>query len=132
MLQKLLQKNARSGIYYYRWKLPEDLRALIGKHELVKSLRTRDQTEAMSRAIRVQKVVDQIKDLRIQFQMKELTEENYQEAVDLLWDRAHEATTESEYDISKIFCCAKHDITLREFITNGCNKLRIPMFDPTT
>lgn len=40
------QKNSRSGVYYYRQKVPADLRKIVGRTEVSRSLRTKDPEEA--------------------------------------------------------------------------------------
>lgn len=40
-------KHPKTGIYQFRMAVPEDLRALVGKRELKRSLRTRNRTEAI-------------------------------------------------------------------------------------
>lgn len=40
------QKNSRSGVYYYRQKVPADLRQIVGRTEVSRSLRTKDPEEA--------------------------------------------------------------------------------------
>ena len=52
-LQTLLQRR-KGGTYYFRQKVPPELRGIIGKTELVKSLRTKSPTEAKSKVKRVQ------------------------------------------------------------------------------
>jgi len=44
MLQKYLL--LRGGFFYFRWRVPADLRAIIGSSELVKTLRTADRRQA--------------------------------------------------------------------------------------
>jgi len=48
MLQKYLL--LRGSIFYFRWRVPVDLRSIIGSTELVKSLRTTDRLYASVRA----------------------------------------------------------------------------------
>jgi hypothetical protein len=42
-------KHPRSGVYYLRKGVPDDLRQLVGKQEEKRSLKTRDPTEAERR-----------------------------------------------------------------------------------
>ncbi|RYE36587.1 MAG: DUF3258 domain-containing protein, partial [Sphingobacteriales bacterium] len=44
----LLQKRS-NGIYYFRWVYPPALRSLLGKRELIKSLRTTSKSQALAR-----------------------------------------------------------------------------------
>jgi len=45
----LLQKRS-NGIFYFRWVYPPALRKLLGKRELIKSLRTTSKSQALARA----------------------------------------------------------------------------------
>jgi hypothetical protein len=45
-----------SGLYFFRMKVPDDLRSTIGKTEIKKSLKTYDTLTAQARAIRLMAV----------------------------------------------------------------------------
>ena len=40
------QKNPKTGVYYYRQKVPTDLRQIVGRSEVSRSLRTKDPEDA--------------------------------------------------------------------------------------
>jgi integrase len=58
----LLQKRS-NGVYYFRWVYPPALRKVLGKRELLKSLRTTSKSQALSRAGAYYVVVDRLKDI---------------------------------------------------------------------
>jgi hypothetical protein len=43
-------QRRKGGVYYYRRAVPEDVQAILGKREIVRSLRTRELSEARKRA----------------------------------------------------------------------------------
>jgi len=86
LLQMLLQK--RSQIFYFRWVVPADMRYLIPQTELIKSLRTKCEATALMRSARWLDIVQRIRDIRDKFRMNELTAANYEEVIQLLWDKA--------------------------------------------
>ncbi len=62
MLQTLLQKRS-NGYYYFRWVCPPVIRKLLGKREIIKSLRTTSKIQALARAGVYYMAVDKLKAL---------------------------------------------------------------------
>lgn len=55
-----LQKHPKSGVYRFRRAVPQDLRAVLGKSEIVETLRTNDVNEAKRKAKEVGLRVDEL------------------------------------------------------------------------
>lgn len=62
MLQTLLQKRS-NGYYYFRWVCPPIIRKILGKREIIKSLRTTSKIQALARAYYM--AVDRLKELSV-------------------------------------------------------------------
>lgn len=60
MLQMMLQKRS-NGYYYFRWVCPPAIRNLLGKREIIKSLRTSSKTLALARAGDLYALVSRLK-----------------------------------------------------------------------
>jgi hypothetical protein len=60
MLQTLLQKRS-NGYYYFRWVCPPAIRKILGKREIIKSLRTTSKIQALARAGAYYMAVDKLK-----------------------------------------------------------------------
>ncbi len=43
-------QRRKGGVYYYRRAVPDDIQGALGKREIVRSLRTKELTEAKKRA----------------------------------------------------------------------------------
>ncbi|HSX50852.1 MAG TPA: tyrosine-type recombinase/integrase [Cellvibrio sp.] len=64
MLQTLLQKRS-NGYYYFRWVCPPAIGKLLGKREIVKSLRTTSKLQALARAGAYYMAVDKLKEVSL-------------------------------------------------------------------
>ena len=69
MLQTLLQKRS-NGYYYFRWVCPPAIRKVLGKREIIKSLRTTSKIQALARAGAYYMAVDKFKALELELQSK--------------------------------------------------------------
>lgn len=78
----------RANCYYYRWQIPADLKVFLKKNELVRTLKTSNKLIALQRAIPLDNNVQKIKQVWIAYQMKELTQDNFQETLKELWLQA--------------------------------------------
>src|SRR5690606_15984426 len=83
MLQTLLQKRS-NGYYYFRWVCPPPVRQLIGKREIIKSLRTTSKLQALARAGYLYALVDRLKSSGDVKFLKESSVINMDEKQDLL------------------------------------------------
>lgn len=80
LIQDYLQLRTSNGIYHYRRRVPADVKDLFGKHEVYKSLRTKDPKIAESKAIKINDNLESLwDDLRING--GNLDEQKYQRAV---------------------------------------------------
>jgi len=84
LLLNLLLK--RRGVIYFRWQFPPDIRDILKKRELIRSLGTRYYWLAIKRAVPLYSLVDKMKDVRIAYKMNKLTEDNYQDILKLIWE----------------------------------------------
>lgn len=85
MLQKyLLQRGKR---YYFRWRIPPDLRELFGVTEFVQALRTSDEMQASIRARQYIELIMVIKAARDTFMAAETDESNYIATIKNYWFR---------------------------------------------
>lgn len=85
MLHKyLLQRGKR---YYFRWRIPEDLRELFGATEFVHALRTADQMQASIRARQFIQPIIAIKAARDALLAAETVESSYVATVKNCWLR---------------------------------------------
>lgn len=71
----------RGKIYYFRWRIPADLRSQLGKSELIQSLRTGDYLHAVIRARPYAEAVEDIRMVRQSYFALELTFNEYKEAI---------------------------------------------------
>ena len=67
----------RKNIYYFRWQIPTDLRAVLGKREIVKSLHTKDKLQAHLRALPYLQWAGEVKTKRIRSRMDESDREHW-------------------------------------------------------
>ncbi len=74
MLLKLLLK--RNNTYYFRWQIPKDLRPHLG-YELIRSLRTKNQSEALLQLSAYAELVHLIKETRKLMLFREISQEEY-------------------------------------------------------
>ena len=83
---KYLRPHPKTGIIQYRRRVPKDLAAALGRGEIVRSLGTRDLTEAVRRAKEVHKEWEKkLAALRKQGEPRDLTDlELYRQTVDWL------------------------------------------------
>lgn len=80
LIQDYLQLRKSNGNYHYRRRVPADVKDLFGKHEVYKSLRTKDPKIAESKAIKINDNLESLwDDLRING--GSLDEQKYQRAV---------------------------------------------------
>jgi integrase len=78
----------RRGIFYFRWQIPTELRPILGRRELIKSLRTRDKALAECRAAPLRLLVHRIKLQRTRSEVNDLSPE--EELFFEQWNRADE------------------------------------------
>lgn len=83
MLHKYLQR--RGDIYYFRWRVPADLRPILGVTELKHSLRTANQLQASVRAGRYVVAVSGMQSARDAYSMLELTFGEYVSEIEKQW-----------------------------------------------
>lgn len=79
VVHKYMQR--RGKIYYFRWRVPTDLRSQLGKSELRQSLRTGDYLRAVIRARQYAEAVDDIRMVRQSYFALELTFSEYKAAI---------------------------------------------------
>jgi hypothetical protein len=79
MLLKLLLK--RKNTYYSRWQIPKDLRPHFG-YELIRSLRTKNQSEALLQLSAYAELVQLIKETRRLMLFREISLEEYLESIE--------------------------------------------------
>ncbi len=70
MIHKHLHR--RGNIYYFRWRVPSDLRPILGVTEMIKSLRTLDQCKAIVRAGKFTLAIGVIKEIRQAYMAQEI------------------------------------------------------------
>lgn len=80
----------RGNIYYFRWRIPADLRPILGLTELKYLLCTVDQLQATVRAGRVALVVADIQLLRQAHLALELNFDEYVSALKQYWKRVYD------------------------------------------
>jgi integrase len=79
MLLKLLLK--RNNTYYFRWQIPQDLRPHFG-YELIRSLRTKNQSEALLQLSAYTELVQLIKETRKLMLFREISQEEYLDSIE--------------------------------------------------
>lgn len=79
MRQKYLLRRGRT--YYFRWRVPDDLRSIVGVTEVRQSLRTSDQWRALGRAGRLVAAVAGIQEARGAHLVAEIDTAGYDDAV---------------------------------------------------
>lgn len=83
MVHKYL--SVRSCIYYFRWRIPRDLRLVFGASEFKYSLRTSDFQQAKLRSVRFIAAVKRIQMIRREFFEFEVSYDDYLKTVKLYW-----------------------------------------------
>lgn len=83
MVHKYLQR--RGNIYYFRWRVPVDLRPILGVSELKQTLRTEDSLRAGARAAPLVLMVSDIQRVRQAYVALELNFDGYMATLRQLW-----------------------------------------------
>ncbi len=89
--QKVGQRHLllRSGVYYFRWRLPADLRPILGATDLKRSLRTADHLRAVVRAAPLELAVTDIQRIRQAYFASELDSDEYTSSLKQHWKRVN-------------------------------------------
>ncbi|MEE9357940.1 MAG: DUF6538 domain-containing protein, partial [Sedimenticolaceae bacterium] len=77
----------RGSIYYFRWRLPADLRPILGATDLERSLCTADHLRAAVRAAPLELAVADIQRVRQAYFASELDSDEYVSALKRHWMR---------------------------------------------
>lgn len=96
--QKVLHKylTLRDDRYYFRWRIPADLRAVFDATELVQSLYTRDLLQAIVRARPLFDVLADIKNLRYAFKARQINHDEYLAKLREFWQKTRRRTLDEE------------------------------------
>jgi len=86
----------RNDRYYFRWRIPADLRAVFDAKELVQSLYTRDQLQAIVRARPLFDILADIKNLRYAFKVRQINQDEYLTELRDLWLKTRRQTLDEE------------------------------------
>ncbi|PCI08012.1 hypothetical protein COB72_09115 [bacterium] len=85
MLRPLLQK--RGDIYHFRWTVPLDLRPILKRRELTRSLKTSSKLAALSEAAELYSIVEKIGNIRRLYQVGKLSKESLDYQLQQIWNQ---------------------------------------------
>ncbi|WP_394169032.1 tyrosine-type recombinase/integrase [Saccharospirillum alexandrii] len=82
----------RPSGYYFRWVFPVQIRLILKKTELVKSLKTHHKSLAYAKAERLFRMVSELKQCLEGFNVGQITQEEFETIVAEVWDKARNST----------------------------------------
>jgi integrase len=90
MLQTYLQKRS-NGYYYFRWVCPPAIRKLLGKREIIKSLRTSSKIQALARAGAYYMAVNGLKEVSLRTNGNQIKLEDALQMLEGIYSQCYEA-----------------------------------------